>query len=236
MTKARALTLLALTVAAGCTDLSQRWELDHARVLAVRLSAPGLAPGEVATVDALVVDDAGVPAVARPTVVAVVADPARAGAVAVAPGADGWLVTAGDADAIAAARAAAGLTADAPLTVSLGLAFVIDGRELIATKQVRLGEALANPPTPTIRVDGVAPDGTAMVATGRDIALTLAGVTPAEELAFDWLTSTGALTHSETAAATLALAADDPRAGHVVALVRSDVGGAAWATIAIAAP
>ncbi|MBK7074702.1 MAG: hypothetical protein IPH44_20635 [Myxococcales bacterium] len=233
----RTAILVVLAAAlAGCNDLSQRWELDHARVLAVRLSAPGLAPGGVATVDALVVDDAGAPTVVAPRLVGL-ADSADAAVVTVAPGGGGWTVTAGDAAAIAAARAAAGLTDDQPLAITLGTIVTIAGVDHVATKQVRLGEALVNPPTPVIHVDGVAATDTpAPVAFDRDVALTLGGVTPADELAFDWLTSTGALTHSETAAATLTLAPDDARTGHVVAIVRSDGGGAAWATAAIAAP
>lgn len=235
MTRA-ALLIAVAALAAGCNDLSQRWELDHARVLAVRLSAPGLAPGEAATVDALVVDDAGVPAVVAPRLVglAVAGD---AAVLTVAPGGDGWTVTAGDAAAIAAARAAAGLADDQPLAITLGAVVTIAGVDHVATKQVRLGEALANPPTPVVHVDGVAAgDAPVPVARDRDIALTLAGVAPADDLAFDWLTSTGALTHSETAAATLVVAPDDAPSGHVVAIVRSDAGGAAWATAAIAAP
>ncbi|MBK9034336.1 MAG: hypothetical protein IPL61_24235 [Myxococcales bacterium] len=232
MSARRAAAILALALVAGCTDLSQRWELDHARVLAVRLSAPGLAPGEVATVDALVVDDAGVPAVVRPTGVTVVTDLGLA--VTAAADADGWTVTAGDADAIATARAAGGLAPDAPLIAALGVLVTVDGQQLLATKQVRLGEPLANPPTPTILVDGAAL-APASLAIGRAHALTLDGVVPADDLAFDWLTSTGTLTYSETSAATLELAADDPASGHVVALVRSDVGGAAWATTAVVA-
>lgn len=235
MTRAAVLIALA-ALAAGCNDLSQRWELDHARVLAVRLSAPGLAPGEVATVDALVVDDAGAPTVVAPRLVGL-ADPADAAVLRVAPDGPGWTVTAGDAAAIAAARAAAGLTDDQPLAISLGAVVTIAGVDHVATKQVRLGEALANPPTPVIHVDGVAAgDAPVPVARDRDIALTLAGVAPADDLAFDWLTSTGALTHSETAAATLVVAPADAPSGHVVAIVRSDAGGAAWATAAIAAP
>ncbi len=232
----RALLVVGALALAGCNDLSQRWELDHARVLAVRMSAPGLAPGATATVDALVVDDAGVPAVVPPRLVAL-ATPGDAAVLTVAPADGGWTVTAGDAAAIAAARAAAGLTADQPLAITLGAVVTLGGVDRVATKQVRLGEALANPPTPVIHVDGVAAgEAPAPVAIDRDVALTLDGVTPADDLAFDWLTSTGTLTYSETAAATLTLAADDAPTGHVVAIVRSEVGGAAWATATIAVP
>ena len=118
MTRSALLVVGALALI-GCNDLSQRWELDHARVLAVRMSAPGLAPGATATVDALVVDDAGVPAVVTPRLVAL-ATPGDAAVLTVAPADGGWTVTAGDAAAIAAARAAAGLTADQPLAITVG--------------------------------------------------------------------------------------------------------------------
>lgn len=221
-------------LAGGCNDLSQRWELDHARVLAVRLSAPGLAPGSAATVDALVVDDAGVPAVVTPRLVVLpVPDDASVLTLAAAEGA--WTVTAGDAAAIGQARLAAGLTDDQPLALTLAAVVTIDGVDFVATKQVRLGEDLANPPTPVIHVDGVAAADTPMpVPIEADVALTLGGITPTDDLAFDWMTGTGELTRSETAAATLTIAADDPRAAHVVAIVRSEVGGAAWATATIA--
>ncbi|MEZ4398467.1 MAG: hypothetical protein R3B06_00505 [Kofleriaceae bacterium] len=226
--------VVAAALAAGaCTDLSQRWELDHARVLAVRLSSPGLAPGEAATVDALVSDATGTPALATPTLVAEVG---ASGAVAVAAAPGGWTVTAGDAAAIAAARTAAGLTADQPLDVTLGAQFVIDGVDLVATKRVRLGEAIANPPTPTIAVDGQVVTDAATISGVGTTTLTLGGVTLDDTLAVDWLTSTGALTNSETASATLELVAADPRTGHVVVLVKSDAGGAAWATVAVTAP
>ena len=218
------------TLAGGCTDLPQRWALDGARVLAVRLSAPGLAADEQATIDALVVDEAGVPSVIAPALVTVAVEgPAP---LTVSAGEDGWTATAGDAEAIAAARVSAGLTAEQPLEVPIGAAFAIAEPALIAVKRVRLGETAANPPTPSLRVDGAIAAGAVTVDRGRAIALTVEGALgvddePALEIA--WLTSTGTLTGSQTAAATLELAADDPGGGHVVVIVRSEVGGVAWA-------
>lgn len=230
------LTVAAALLAAGCTDLSQRWELDHARVLAVRLSAPGLAAGEAATIDALVVDDAGAPAVLTPTAASLTvgAGQPAAAPVTIAPAEAGWTVVAGDAAAIAAARVAAGLTDDQPLDVAFGAVFSIGDGSFIATKRVRLGEALANPPAPTIRVDGAVAAGVVTIARDREIALTADGLADDPSLEIAWLTGTGALTYSQTARATLEVAADDPAAGHVVVVVRSDTGGVAWATAEVA--
>lgn len=230
--------VLAAVVAAwltGCTDLSQRWELDHARVLAVRLSEPGLAAGERAAVDALVVDDAGVLDVAIPTTLAPnSSDPSVAAAVTVELTDSGWYVIAGDAAAIAGARTAAGLADDEPLDVQLTAQFTIGDHTLIALKNVRLGTAGANPASPTILIDGVEAGEPTPVGVDRPIALSLSGAGEDEELEFDWLTSTGTLERSETRAATLELAADDPTTGNLVCLVRHPDGGAAWATAAIA--
>lgn len=238
---ARAAALLAAAaalLATGCTDLSQRWELDHARVLAVRLSAPGLAAGEAATIDALVVDDAGAPAVMAPTAASLTAGPgappSASAPVTIAPAEAGWTVVAGDAAAIAAARVAAGLTDDQPLDVAFGAVFTIGDASFIATKRVRLGEALANPPAPTIRVDGAVAAGVVTIARDREIALTVDGVADDPSLEIAWLTGTGTLTYSQTTRATLEVAADDPAAGHVVVVVRSDTGGVAWATAEVA--
>ncbi len=217
------------TLAGGCTDLPQRWALDGARVLAVRLSAPGLAAGEQTIIDALVVDDAGVPSVIAPALATLAVEGAGPTPLTVSAGEDGWIATAGDAEAIAAARASAGLTAEQPLEVPIGAAFAIAEPALIAVKRVRLGETAANPPTPSLRVDGAIAAGAVTVDRGRAIALTIDAVVDEPALEIAWLTSTGTLTGSQTAAATLELAADDPGGGHVVVIVRSEVGGVAWA-------
>ena len=228
----RATLLVLATAIAGCTDLSQRWELDHARVLAVRAAQPGLAADTSTAIDGLVVDANGAPRVVTPSAITAVEPPPLLGGLTIA----GATVTAGNADAIAAARAAAGLAADQPLVVTLGLAFDVDGQRLVATKRVRLGTAADNPPSVTMVVDGTAVDGTATVPASGVLALSLTGFDPEADLEFDWLTSTGALTGSETATATLELADDDPRTGHVVALVRSEDGGVTWVTTALTAP
>lgn len=231
MPRLPALAVTAL-IAAGCTDLSQPWELDHARVLAVRLSTPGLVAGDTATVDALVSDDRGVPRVLIPSGVQIVG----AGADALTVAGDGgvWTVTAGSQAAIDALRASEGVAADAPAIVTLATAYVDAGVALVATKQVRLGVAGVNPPSPSIAIDGVV-GATAPVAVGKDVALTLTGLDGVADLAYDWLTSTGELTRSETPAATLVIATDDPRTGQLAAVVRDDAGGVAWATSTIAA-
>lgn len=230
---ARVLVAVAALALVACNDFSEPWQLDRARVLAVRSDAPGLAAEARGAIDVLVADASGAPSVVAPAQVAAVQGATTA--VAVARDGAGWIVTAGDAEALAAARTEAGLEPDDPLTVTIGVAVIVDGVELAAIKQLRLGESLANPVTPTIAVDGVVPTGAATVGPGRDIALTV-DVAAAEELEFDWLTSTGELRRNETPTATLSLAADDPTAGHVVAIIRSDLGGVSWASVELTGP
>jgi hypothetical protein len=53
-----------IIVLAACEDVPQPYDLDHARVMAVRVDPPAIAPGERATVEVLVTDSAAVPYVA----------------------------------------------------------------------------------------------------------------------------------------------------------------------------
>ncbi|MEZ4368089.1 MAG: hypothetical protein R2939_17680 [Kofleriaceae bacterium] len=235
----------ALLVGAGCTDLSQRWELDHARILAVRATPPGLGADEVALIDLLVIDDAGTPSVATPGLASTAEanpEPAVAAALTLSPTSAGWQATAGDADDLAAARAAAGLADDEPLDVLVGVTHSVPGAAdpLLAIKAVRLGEADVNPATPTIRVDGltVAEGDVATVERGREIELTFveefADPSEDEPLEFDWLTGTGSLTKSQTRRGLLEIGAEDPDAGYVVAIVRTATGGVSWSWIQLA--
>ncbi|MBA3500046.1 MAG: hypothetical protein M4D80_21805 [Myxococcota bacterium] len=58
----RALPVIVLL--AACEDVPQPYDLDHARVMAVRIDPPAIAPGERATVEVLVTDSAASPYVA----------------------------------------------------------------------------------------------------------------------------------------------------------------------------
>jgi hypothetical protein len=49
---------------AACEDVPQPYDLDHARVMAVRVDPPAVAPGERATVEVLVTDSGAAPYVA----------------------------------------------------------------------------------------------------------------------------------------------------------------------------
>lgn len=236
--KTIALALVAATMAAACTDLSEPWELDHPRLLAVRLSAPGLAAGEVAEVTVLRVDDAGMPVEDEPSLVsAAELNPAPvAAAVELDGGADGWTVTASDADAIARARAEKMLADDEPLDIQLGMTVSVAGLTdpLVALKTVRLGAALTNPATPTLRVDGVtvAAGGQATIPREREIELTFVETfdDPSEEepMEFRWLTGTGELTKSQTRRGLLTVGPDDPDRGYIAAVVRAPDGGVSW--------
>lgn len=244
---ARLCLAAAALAVAGCNDLSQIWEIDRPRVIAVQFSDPALQPGESADVRLLVGDADGTIAEVGPALVTVEGlglEPEVAAAITLAPAAGGWTVTAGDQAAIDAARAARALTADDPLDVQVAVLVTVSGKDLVALKTVRLGADGANPPVPSILVAGSAASP-ATIDLDVETELTLDGLPPPPEdpttapdealLELAWLTSTGDLTGSETRTAELTLPSDaDPAvdpAGIVVAVVRNGLGGVSWASL-----
>ena len=96
----------------GCADVPQPFELDHARVMAVRMEPPALAPDAVGRIDVLVTDAERGPRLADPTAFVVTA-PAG---IEVTQAATGWEVQSPSAEELAAVRASLGLAADAAIT------------------------------------------------------------------------------------------------------------------------
>jgi len=126
----------------GCTgDLDPPWQLDHDRIIAVRATPPGIAPGESSTIDALV-GTKGEPTRVAPPELAAVVSPASLSDALTFDGAR-WIVTAPSADRLAAARAELALAADAPVPLRIGVSYA--NRTLVATKTVQLGVPAANP-------------------------------------------------------------------------------------------
>ncbi len=230
----RTWTILIALIVCGCADLSESWELDHPRVLGVQLSQPGLAALESATIEVLVVEDGGTPKVVLP--VAVQVTDARGmpatGPVTATATSQGWTVTAAGTLEIDAARDAAGLDDQRPLLAQLSIEVEVSGQRLQALKLVRIGTRLGNPATPVVRIDGAVVDGDAAVEVKRASTLALSTELPASPGAeIDWLTSTGELTGSQTANATLTLEDEVPALANLVAIARTPEGGAAWRLI-----
>lgn len=236
---AAAMLTLAL---GGCTDLSQRWELDRPRILAVGLADPALQPGESAAITLLVHDGTALAEV-PPTIATteqLPLDPAVAAAFSLAPDGGGWTVTAGTAEQIAAARAALALAEDEPLDVQFAVLARVGELDLVALKTVRLGADGANPPAPGILVAGS--DATpAQLAREVETELEMTGLPPEpddpttatdeELLEVAWLVWSGEMTGSRTRTGTLTLPDDAPASGDIVAVVRNGLGGVSWTAI-----
>ncbi len=242
---ARLCLAAAALAVVGCNDLSQIWEIDRPRVIAVQLTDPALQAGESAEVRLLVGDADGSIAEVSPTLITtegIGLEPEVLAALSLAPAAGGWTVTANDQATIDAARAARALTDDQPLDVQFAVLVTVGGKDLVALKTVRLGADGANPPVPTILVDGETASPAALVVD-VEAALTLDGLPPPpadpatapdeEVLELSWLTSTGDLTESKTRTAALTVDAEAEPAGVVVAVVRNALGGVSWASIEI---
>jgi hypothetical protein len=209
---------LLLVLAACHVDLEPPWQLDHDRILAVRVTPPHLAAGEVALVDALVAHAGGPTTIEAPR--GITATDAPGGLfTAVNFSIDHWEIHGRDDAGLADARAELGLAADAPVPLELT---VVITQTLVAKKVIWLGDSRANPDLPAVIVDGVPPGPALDVPIGRDI--------PASAIASDvsWFTSVGTLVDDDQPTATLYVAPEDPRSGEFAVVVRDDAGGVVW--------
>jgi hypothetical protein len=228
-----ALATCALT---ACTPVTESWELDHARVIAVRLDPPSLGPGQQGKLTALVVSDDGTPMEITPAIAIVpTEDPVTNSAIKIELGT--WAVTAGDATAIAAARAAAQLPDMVPLRLKVGARFVWGEIQRDTLKDVVLGDSAAsNPDAPQITLEGVAISNASptTLTRGTTYQFGLSNFAADPTLAFQWAVSTGQLTKSETTGPLLEID-DTAIAGpaNLLVVVRNDRGGVAWATATI---
>ena len=192
---------LLLVVMCACkTDVPAPWRLDQDRVVAVRAEPPHIAPGEVAQLDALLAHAEGPTTVERPLGASAASAPGDL-FTAVHYNLDHWEVQCPDEPALADARAALGLAADAAVPLSVDLEF--RGR-LLAKKLVWLGDTDRNPPAPVIEVTDPLPAQTRLPALGS------------------WFTSCGELRDNEL------LVVDAPCRGELAVVARDVGGGVAW--------
>jgi hypothetical protein len=223
-----AIALVALAACAGDTD--PVWQLDHDRIVAVRASAPGLAPGDRASLDALLATKGQPTRVAPPEAAQVVSPASLADALQFTGGA--WVVTAPSAARLDAARAELALAAGAPVPLVVGVSFV--GGKLIGTKTIALGAAAANPTLPTVMIDGkAAPAGPISVAKLVAVPLAL----PVDDATYDvaWVTSCGTMHDDDLPTAYLKVEAKDRATGELGVVLRDAHGGVAWAIWPISA-
>jgi hypothetical protein len=219
--------LVVLGACAG--DADPPWQLDHDRIVAVRVSPPHLPSGARGTVDALIARAGDTTVVSPPIgVQAAVAVPGLEGAVQP----DGSIVAPDEAH-LAIARQALHLEAGAPVPLQIGAAF--GAQPLIGTKVVWLGDTGDNPAMPAVTVNGAAPGDALVIAPDVDVPMSV-DADPMWKVT--WLTSCGTLHDDDEHAAFVHVLPDDPMAGELAVVVRDVTGGVVWRTwpIRAAAP
>lgn len=221
------LVIVALLVAfAGCgQDVDPPWQLDHDRVIAIRLTPARIASGEVTEVDALIGFAGGAPPVEADPDTAEVVSPARF-ASALARDANGWTVTAPPGDQLAAARVELGLAAGEPVPLRLRVTFAPLG--LIALKIVWLGVHVDNPVLGSVLINGAEAVTETQITVAPAIDVPLAVGFDDETHDVNWLTSCGTMHDFDLPTAYLRVEPEDPHAGSIAVVVRDDAGGVAW--------
>ena len=206
-------------LAAGCLDgIDPQWQLNHDRIVVVRATPPHVRAGEVAMLDGLVAHKGAPTDLEQPLGAAVVTPQSLASAVS------GISVTGPDDAALAAARGELGLAADAPVPLSVAMEFPSsNGRQLLATKIVWLGDTAANPAPPQITVDGSPPAQMIQIPIDRDVPLV---ADPTFHV--NWLTSCGTMHDDDEPSAFVHVQPTDPKSGELVTVLRDDAGGVSW--------
>lgn len=229
----RSLILVSILSLAACADVAQPFDLDHARVIAVRVDPPAIPAGGVAQVDVLYTDSSAQPRLATDAEVSV-SLPAGFGAAAglVTLSAHHWQLTAPDEAALATIRAATGLAPGAEVIVPLELVVTTLDGPLHATKTLALGTTAHNPAPPSIVLDGSAGSGGAPFALtlGTEAKFAVAAPDPGHD--YRWFSSVGDLigfTRPEVTVDPAAAATGDTGAGVVVVVERDQAGGTSWA-------
>jgi hypothetical protein len=191
---------------AACEDVPQPYDLDHARVMAVRIEPPAIAANESARVEVLVTDVATLePRLATASEVELEVPAALAPFVARDD--VGWVITAPD--------------ATAPIVVPLSLTVSTPDGLLPAQKTIELGRSAANPIAPAI----VSSDGSDLeLPVGERSFVTVEPADPA--LSYRWFSSIGDLVGFTRAEARVEPEA--PTDGILVVVVRDQAGGTAW--------
>jgi hypothetical protein len=221
---------LVAALLAGCAgDVAQPYELDHARVLAVRVEPAALAPGETGTVTVLFTDSRAEPRVASPEGLTLrLAEPfARPEWQALLqPTSRGWQVRAPDASNLRAIRASLALADDVPLVVPLTIDVATQDGTLRAQKLLAVGTTATNPAAPALRDASGNPLTQLEISAGVEVGLSTEA-TPGLEVR--WFSSLGELRRYTQAESSIKAAADERgAAGSLMVVVRDQAGGVSW--------
>lgn len=215
----RSAAVFALALAA-CVDVPEPYDLDHARVMAVRIEPPALAPGETARIDVLVTDSSVQPRVADASAVEI---RSPAGPLALAKDDRGWTITAPSMAELAAIRSARGLATEADVIAPLELDVTTADGVLPAQKTIAFGTPGANPSA--IAIDGAGEE--IVIPAGRTATFDASPV--AEGLSYRWFSSVGDLTGYTRAR--VEVDPDRGAEGALVLVVRDQAGGTAWTIV-----
>jgi hypothetical protein len=224
--------VLVLAVLVGCNaDIDEPWQLAHDRIIAVRANPPRIMPGETAKLE-LLLGFAEMPTTVRGPDFATVVSPQTL-ASAVAPGPDGWAVTAPSEDALAAARAALKLDPGAPVPLQIGVGVMwpydvmsVDGRTFGATKTVWLGDRADNPELVGVTIDGREPEDELVVPKEQKVPLYIEADDTVDIV--NWLTSCGEMHDFDLHQAYLKVLPDQPQEGELAVVLRDARGGVSW--------
>jgi hypothetical protein len=199
-----------IVLLAACADVPQPFDLDHARVMAVRVEPPAIVAGETARVDVLVTDSSAQPRETQAFEILVTPELAPY----VQRGDAGWQITAPDELVLAE-----------PIVVAFDLVVDTADGPLRANKTIELGRTAQNPIAPAITLDGVAGELAIPIATRSFL-----GVEPMDPaLSYRWFSSVGDLVGYTRAEARI-----EPEAvteGTIAVVVRDDAGGTAWTIV-----
>jgi hypothetical protein len=216
---------LVLAACAPAPLEPEAWQLDQDRVIAVRVTPPGILAGEHATIDGLVAHADGPTTIETPSAVTAAGSPLY---LAVNFLFDHYEVIAPDDATLAGARIELGLAAGAAIPFPLAVYFgPLSGQHFNTRKDMWLGEADANPGLPTLTIDGAPPAASLTVAVGIDIALV------ADADTVRWLSSCGTLRDADEPKAILHV--DEACGGELVVVVRDGRGGTVWQVWSLAA-
>lgn len=223
----QALALVVLL--AGCVDdVDEQWQLDHDRILAVRASPPRIVSGERAVLDVLLARKGDHTLETAPAAAQVVSPESLADLVTL--DSSGWGVTAPLEDRLAATRTELGLAADAPVPLVVGVgvteaSFPSGAGPFAATKTVWLGDSAQNPTLDGVTIDGAPPPDELAVGLLTDVVLSVPFTEPDR---VRWMTSCGTMHDDDLPEAYLRVELDDPTAGELGVVVRTENGGVAW--------
>lgn len=222
---------LLLTTMMGCSDeIAEPFQLDHARILAIRLDPAVLPPESTAALDVLFTDSSARPRLATPEQIDVSLPPELDRAelrTVLRRSRDGWRIDSPDTATLLAVRAALGTADNDPVLLPIEIEIRSEDGPLYAQKLVAFGAVATNPAPPQLRVQNGNVDDMARIPLADDVALEVQSA--GETISYRWFSSLGEMRRYTQPQATISLdAADRGRSGYLAVVARTSAGGVSW--------